>query len=96
MHYFGGHIGYVRVWHLEGGRTPDFEKSKTKFIDGLERAIGQKLAEEAGVTNEQLRLMIQLAKEVDLSNIEAVKKLYRAYNGILKRPYDEKKLFENK
>ncbi|MBI3190938.1 hypothetical protein HYZ41_04525 [archaeon] len=95
-HYFGNHIGIVRLWHLEGLMTKDFDSCKRNFIEGLERTIGENLPEYAGITNQHLRQMIQVAQQGDLSNIDTVKTLYKTYYKIKKDPFDEQKLFGKK
>lgn len=93
-HYFGNNVGIARLWHIDpSDGQRDFGKQQRDFIVGLEAAIGKNLPEYAGVTNQYLREVVQLAQSGDWRDVETVKRLYSRVYQIRHKQFDEQKLF---
>ncbi|MBI2665406.1 hypothetical protein HYX12_02175 [Candidatus Woesearchaeota archaeon] len=77
-HYFGNCTGcFTGVVGVRYRATNhDFGPSRDKFIAGLERAIEKNVPETEGVTLDNLREIVDLARH-DWSDLDAVKKLYQ-------------------
>ena len=92
-HFFGNHIGCLRILYARGVEVVDINSYKNKFIDGIEGVIKSNLPEYAGVTNQHLVQIVQVAKRVDLSNIKGLKEIYRNYFEIKRETFNEQELF---
>lgn len=91
-HYFRNEVGAVRMSHIAGDRTCNFEDSRRDFIAGLERTLMDHVPESEGVTRTHLQEMVQMAQG-DWSNIETIKRLYKRYFEVRGKEYNEEALF---
>ena len=67
----------------------DLQERKDGFIGGLERAISMGIPEFRGVTLENLREMVDLAKSGDWGDKEVIQALYSRYGELVNEDYSD-------
>lgn len=76
--------------HWEAKKCSDLFKSiRDEFVQGLEAAIAENLPEYAGVTNQHLREMVQIAQSGDWSDPEIIRALSKRFSEIRQEPYKD-------
>lgn len=93
-HYFGNQISGFRIARQMGLSDPEDPRTvQRKFVEGIELTIQRLsegvLVETEGIGEPQLRKILDVVRDSDLSQPENLRKVHKVYSEITGREFSE-------